>query len=260
VKLHFKLSKAKETSPWLLLIHGLFGSADNLAGVRRYFEETYNIISIDLPDHGLSPWTEHFTFNATVDSIIALLNHLEVKQTAVVGHSLGGKIAMQLALTHPDRITHLVVADIAPVKYKHRHQEVFDGLKKVPLSTISGRKDAQLAMSEHVKEPGVQQFLLKSLYQTDEGAWQWHFNLDGLISSYSHIIDWPQSNHQFTGVTLFIKGGESDYINASHREAIAKYFPNAKAHIIEGTGHWLHAEKPDAFNAVIARTLKKPLE
>lgn len=257
MKLHFKLSKASESSPWLLLIHGLFGSADNLAVVKRHFEKSHNIVSIDLPDHGLSPWNDSFSFDDTVDSIIALLNSEKIKTTAVLGHSLGGKIAMLLALKYPDRVSHLIVADIAPAQYEHRHQAVFDGLKNVPLNKIQGRNDAQSYLSQYIKEPGVRQFLLKSLYKTDSGEWQWRFNLDGLIKSYPHIIDWPQSNLKYDGITCFIKGGKSDYINASHRSAITKYFPNAKAHIIEGTGHWLHAEKPDAFNSVVARVLEK---
>lgn len=257
MSLHFKLSEAHKDSPWLVLVHGLFGSADNLAGVKRHFENSYNIISIDLPDHGLSPWTDGFTLEAAVTGIIEILNSNQIDNAAFLGHSLGGKVVMQLALSHPNRVSHLVVADIAPVKYAHSHQAVFDGLKNVPLHAINGRKDAQAALSEFVKEPGVQQFLLKSLYQTDNGKWQWRFNVDGLITSYSRILDWPQSNLTFKGITLFIKGAESEYINNAYRKDIAKYFPKAKAHIIEGTGHWLHAEKPSAFNAIVARTLEK---
>jgi len=257
VSLHFKLSEAQKNSPWLVLVHGLFGSADNLAGVKRHFESTYNIISIDLPDHGQSPWTDGFTLEAAVTGIVEILDNNQVDKAAFLGHSLGGKVVMQFALLNPDRVSHLIVADIAPVKYSHSHQAVFDGLKNVPLDTISDRKEAQTALSEYVKEPGVQQFLLKSLYQTENSEWQWRFNVDGLIESYSRILDWPQSNLTFEGITLFIKGAESDYINNSYRKEIAKYFPRAKAHIIEGTGHWLHAEKPSIFNAIVARTLEK---
>jgi len=239
VSLHFKLSEAQKDSPWLVLVHGLFGSADNLAGVKRHFESTYNIISIDLPDHGQSPWTNGFTLEAAVTGVVEILDNYQIDKAAFLGHSLGGKMVMQFALLNPDRVSHLIVADIAPVKYSHSHQAVFDGLKNVPLDAISDRKEAQAALSEYVKEPGVQQFLLKSLYQTDSDEWKWRFNVDGLIASYSRILDW------------------SDYINNSYRKEIAKYFPSAKAHIIEGTGHWLHAEKPSVFNAIVARTLEK---
>lgn len=257
MELHYKTHIHAADAPWLILIHGLFGSADNLAVIRRHFESTHNIISVDLPNHGLSPWVDSFNFNDSVTGLIAILDSHGIKKTAVLGHSLGGKVAMQLALAHGERVSHLLVADIAPVAYEHRHQSVFDGLNAVELSTITGRKDAELAMAAHIQEAGVRQFLLKSLYQNDQKQWLWRFNVRGLIESYPHIIDWPQTNQQFNGITYFIKGGQSDYITAQHREAIAQYFPNAKAHIIEGTGHWLHAEKPTAFNAIVSKILAK---
>lgn len=257
VELNYKLSSRDTTSPWLILIHGLFGSADNLAGVKRYFEKSHNIISIDLPDHGESPWTDGFNIDRAAEAVYELIQKLNVNHTAVLGHSLGGKVAMRLALAHGDVISHLIVADIAPVSYNHSHQSVFDGLKAVPLDKIESRKDAEAAMSEFVKEPGVRQFLLKSLYQDNQGLWAWRFNVDGLIASYDHIIDWEQTEQQFSGVTLFIKGSESDYITPAYRDDITRYFPKAKAHVIEGTGHWLHAEKPAAFNAIVERTLSK---
>jgi esterase len=258
VNLNYKLSQIDTTSPWLILIHGLFGNADNLAGIKRHFESQFNIVSIDLPDHGESPWTDGFDISIAADSIYAVLTSLAISKAAVLGHSLGGKVAMRLALNHSEVVSHLIVADIAPVAYEHSHQAVFDGLNAVPLATIESRRQAEAAMGQFVKEPGVRQFLLKSLYQNTKGEWAWRFNVAGLYESYHRIIDWEQTNQQFDGVTLFIKGALSDYITTAHREAIARYFPRSKAHIIEGTGHWLHAEKPSAFNAVVERTLSKP--
>ncbi|WP_394223994.1 alpha/beta fold hydrolase [Alteromonas gracilis] len=259
MKLNYKLSKRDSSAPWLVLIHGLFGNADNLAVIKRHFESSFNVVSIDLPDHGESPWTNTFSVHDAAESVFNLLQSLEIKTSAILGHSLGGKVAMRLALNHGDIVSHLIVADIAPVAYAHSHQTIFVGLKSVPLDAIKSRKDAEKEMAAHVKEPGVRQFLLKSLYQDENGAWKWRFNVDGLIASYSHIIDWEQTNQSFDGVTLFIKGSESDYITSAHRDEITRYFPKAKAHIIEGTGHWLHAEKPAAFNAIVERTLKKTL-
>ena len=257
MKLNYKISKRDSTSPWLFLIHGLFGNADNLAGIKRYFESSFNIVSVDLPDHGESPWTSSFSMLDAAEAIFDIMQSLNIEKTAVLGHSLGGKVAMKLALNHGDSISHLIVADIAPVSYNHSHQAVFDGLNAVPLDSIQSRKEAEKEMAAYVKEPGVRQFLLKSLYQDENGAWKWRFNVAGLIASYSHIIDWEQTNQTFNGVTLFIKGSESDYITSAYRDDITRYFPKAKAHIIEGTGHWLHAEKPAAFNAIVERTLNK---
>lgn len=257
MNLHYNLSEASSSSPWLVLIHGLFGSADNLSVVKRHFEKTHNIISVDLPDHGQSPWSEGFSIVDAAEDVLSLLSSLNVQRAAFLGHSLGGKVAMQIALRKPECVAALIVADIAPSAYTHRHQSVFDGLNAVDLENIQSRSDADKAMSKFIDEPGVRQFLLKSLYKNEHNHWAWRFNLVGLISSYSHIIDWPQDNRQFSGLTLFIKGAESDYITAANRDDIAKHFPHAKAHIIEGTGHWLHAEKTAAFNAVVSRTLNK---
>lgn len=260
MQLHHSLSVASEQAPWLVLIHGLFGSADNLAVVKRHFEPNWNIVSVDLPDHGKSPWTDEFTIEQASNALAALLDTIGLTKPAVLGHSLGGKVAMHYAITNPNAISHLIVADIAPTSYTHRHQAVFDGLLSVDLQQISGRKDAELMMRAHVKEPGVRQFLLKSLHQDENNAWRWRFNVSGLINSYANIIDWEHSLGQFNGETLFIKGGLSDYITSEYREAIVRHFPRAKAHIIEGTGHWLHAEKPNAFNSIVERHLKPLLK
>lgn len=257
MELNYKISKSQASSPWLILIHGLFGNADNLAVIKRHFESNFNILSVDLPDHGESPWTSAFSIEEASEAIFNLMLSLNIERSAVLGHSLGGKVAMKLALNHGKNVSHLIVADIAPVSYQHSHQAVFDGLNSVSLNTIKSRKEAEKEMAAHVKEPGVRQFLLKSLYQDDSGAWKWRFNVEGLISSYSHIIDWEQTNQTFNGITLFIKGSESNYITSAYRDEISRYFPNAKAHIIEGTGHWLHAEKPAAFNSIVERTLNK---
>lgn len=257
MELNYKISKSQASSPWLILIHGLFGNADNLAVIKRHFESNFNILSVDLPDHGESPWTSAFSIEEASEAIFNLMLSLNIERSAVLGHSLGGKVAMKLALNHGKSVSHLIVADIAPVSYQHSHQAVFDGLNSVSLNTIKSRKEAEKEMAAHVKEPGVRQFLLKSLYQDDSGAWKWRFNVEGLIASYSHIIDWEQTNQTFNGITLFIKGSESNYITSAYRDEISRYFPNAKAHIIEGTGHWLHAEKPAAFNSIVERTLNK---
>ena len=255
--INYKISQCDNSSSWLFLIHGLFGSADNLAIIKRHFEKQYNIVSIDLPDHGESKWTNGFDVTNAANAINDIVETLSLSSAAILGHSLGGKVAMQFALNYPEKVSHLVVADIAPVAYNHRHYSIFNGLNAVPLDDIQGRKDAETAMSEFIEEPGVRQFLLKSLYKTDEGIWSWRFNLAGLIESYPHIVDWQQTSKQFNGPTLFIKGGNSDYITADHKAAIGIYFPNAKAHIIEGVGHWLHAEKPAAFNSIVERMLQK---
>lgn len=255
VELNYKLTPCEHSDSWLFLIHGLFGSADNLAIVKRHFEAKHNIVSIDLPDHGESEWTDGFDIETAAESVKQIADQISVKTFAILGHSLGGKVAMKLALKYPTCVSHLIVADIAPVAYSHRHQTIFDGLNAVDLTSLTTRKDADSAMATVIKEAGVRQFLLKSLYRKENGDWAWKFNLKGLIQSYPKIINWQPVESQFTGTTLFIKGAKSDYIISEYKDDISRYFPNAKAHIIDGVGHWLHAEKPSVFNAVVERVL-----
>lgn len=241
---------------WVVLIHGLFGNLDNLSALRRHLSCTFNVLAIDLPNHGESPWLETFTLSACVDSLVSLLDSLQINKVHLVGHSLGGKVAMLTALLHPERILKLVPMDIAPVSYPPNHQAVFAGLKKVDLATISGRKDAESMMQADVTIAGVRQFLLKSLYQDDSGNWQWRFNVTGLEKDYAFIgsFDAPPGT-QFAGEVTFIKGGESNYITREHQATISQFFPNAKAKIVEGVGHWLHAEKPQVVNGLVERAL-----
>ena len=254
--LHFSRSGPKAKRPVVVLLHGLFGDLNNLASVRRHLESEYDVISVDLPDHGQSPHLDAFTLSNAVACLKATLAHANVTEATLLGHSLGGKIAMRFALEHPDMVTQLLVADIAPVQYPPRHQQVIAGLENVDLDTLSSRKEAEAQLAEHISEPGVRQFLLKSLYQTENGSWKWRFNLSGLKQSYDQISSWEDTDATFNGKVLFIKGANSDYLQPSHRDAIGKYFPHAKAHIIEGAGHWLHAEKPQAFNAIVEKNLK----
>lgn len=254
--LHYQVNHHSDDKRWAVLIHGLFGDADNLANIRRHLSGELNLLSIDLPDHGQSPWLEAFSLRQAVDKVVATLDDANVDKVSIVGHSLGGKVAMLLALQHPQRVDKLIAADIAPARYSRRHDGVFAGLNNVNLQNISGRKDAESALADHISEPGVRQFLLKSLYKDNNGDWQWRFNLAGLQQNYEAIIGWPDDvDATYDGDVLFVKGGASDYLTTAHREQVARYFPNARAHVIDGTGHWLHAEKPQAFNAVVEKHL-----
>lgn len=234
----------------LVLLHGLFGSYENLAGIARSLADQWQTISIDLPNHGQSPHSEKMNFSTMVADLAATLDSLDIKCCALLGHSLGGKLAMAFALAYPTRVSQLIVADIAPVSYQRSHQAVFAGLNAVTLSKITSRGDADKQMADHIIEPGVRQFLLKSLQKTEQG-FNWRFNLAELAQDYDQLLSAPASNREYTGPVLFIKGSESDYILAEHRPQIMRLFPAAQAKIINGTGHWLHAEKPSAFAKLV---------
>lgn len=235
-------------------MHGLFGSHDNLAALRRSLQESYKIVSIDLPDHGKSAHTSQFSFEKYAHSISQALNKIGVTRAHFVAHSLGGKVAMYIALHHQDLVANLIVVDIAPAQYQPRHQNVLKGLRAVDLNTTKDRNHADQQMANHVEEAGVRQFLLKSLEQHQTG-WKWRFNLDLLERDYLHLSAAIDSVKPFTRPVLFIKGADSDYLTAQHRKHINKLFPNSEAKIIHGTGHWLHAEKPTIFNRLVSTFL-----
>ncbi|MCV2883939.1 alpha/beta fold hydrolase [Aestuariibacter sp. AA17] len=234
----------------LVLIHGLFGSLENLALVRREFESERSVISIDLPDHGKSTHSNTFSFSDYAKQIVELLDSLSFDSYILLGHSLGGKVAMQVALEGAIKIERLIVADIAPVAYEARHQSVFQGLNNVDLTSINTRSDADAMLAECISETGVRQFLLKSLYQ-ENGQWQWRFNLPMLERNYDTLSGALPVKGTFDNPVLFVKGGRSDYIKPAYKERILALFPNSQAKVIGSAGHWLHAEKPAAFNHIV---------
>lgn len=235
----------------VVLIHGLFGSLDNLGLLARPLSEQWRVISIDLRNHGASFHSEEMSYSQQAADVLALLDHLGLSQVAILGHSMGGKVAMQVAKQAPTRVSKLVVADIAPVAYPHaRHKNVFAGLNATLANPPQSRSEAETILAQHIEIPGVRQFLLKSFAKSDTG-WGWRFNVPALEHNYAHIMGWPDSETRFEGPTLFIKGGDSDYVLPEYTQTVMAQFPAAKARVIAGTGHWLHAEKPVLFNKLV---------
>ncbi|MEP1382540.1 MAG: alpha/beta fold hydrolase [Paraglaciecola sp.] len=247
---NYQIHSDDSQKPWIILIHGLFGSLDNLSGLRRLFTEQFQVLSIDLPDHGQSSFTEEFSFKHYAHLISQTLAALNIQSATLVGHSLGGKVAMQIALDNASLVKRLVIIDIAPVKYLPRHNQVFAGLNAVDLGHIESRKQAEESLAQHIQESGVRQFLLKSLYN-QENQWFWRFNLKLLQRDYRKLSEAIESEHSFNKPVLFIKGQLSDYLLAEHKEATLTLFPNSKSRVINGVGHWLHAEKPKVCHEMI---------
>ncbi|RXJ74735.1 alpha/beta hydrolase [Veronia nyctiphanis] len=239
----------------VLLIHGLFGDLANLGGIARALAEYYQVFQVDLPNHGQSPHDSDVSYVNQSDAIVAFLNAQNISKVTVIGHSMGGKVAMALALRFPALVEQLIVMDIAPVTYQKRmHDSVFQGLIATESTHLTSRKDAQDILAQHIDDPGVIQFLLKSFAKQDQGNFGFRFNINNLFNGYQEIMSWHLEG-EYCGNTLFLKGGESPYIKAEHKEDIERLFPNAKAHVISNTGHWLHAEKPDTVSRVIKRFL-----
>jgi esterase len=234
----------------IILIHGLFGSLENLAMIAKALKDNYRVTSIDVRNHGASFHKNDMSYPNLAKDVIEVLDHLAIKNAHFLGHSMGGKIAMQIALYYGNRVNSLMIADIAPVKYPANHQQIINGLQAINLDKITSRKDADQHLANFVDEPSIRQFLLRNLAITEHGL-QFKCNLEYIAKGYVQIIEALEGEKQYLGDTLFIKGGNSDYILAEHKEKITTHFPHSKAKVIQGAGHWLHAEKSIAFNKII---------
>ena len=234
----------------VVLIHGLFGSYENLGVIARGLSEQYRVINVDVRNHGRSDHSSDMNYSLMAEDLAQTLDALSIGKAAILGHSMGGKMAMAFALKYPERVSKLILADIAPVGYPPRHNAIIAGLSAVDMAKLTNRTDADKQLTHYIPEAGVRQFLLKSLVKDDAG-FHWRFNLSALKQNYAELIAAPLQQGKFDGPTLFIKGGDSDYILPEHKATIMQLFPNAQAKIIQGTGHWLHAEKPAAFTKLV---------
>jgi esterase len=245
VSLHFKEYGDKSGVP-LIIIHGFLGSLDNWHTLAtRWSEAGMYVIALDMRNHGKSPHTSTHSIPEMSADVQVFLHEKHIKNAVVLGHSMGGKVAMHLALHHPELVQKLVVVDIAPKKYRSgAHDDVFNAIKSVNLHTFTTRKEAEQAMFPFIGDFGTRQFVLKSL-ERDGDRFKWKFNIDVLMNAYNEVIDEIKPGNTYNGQVLFIKGGLSLYIKPDDETFIKHLFPLAMVHTIEQAGHWLHADKPD---------------
>ncbi len=238
--------------PPLLIAHGLFGSARNWNVIAKRLSGTRQVLTVDMRNHGESDFQESHSY-ADLAGDLAEVITAHGGRADVVGHSMGGKAAMMLALLHPDMVHRLVVADIAPVAYGHSQTHLIDAMRAVDLSKVETRRDADTQLKASVPEDGVRAFLLQSL---DVKGKRWRLNHDVLEADMDQITGWPKdASGQFDGPVLMLSGAESDYVLPEYRDRIRGYFPKARFAKIPGAGHWLHADKPREFEAAITAFL-----
>lgn len=237
---------AAGAAPPLLIVHGLFGSARNWGAIAKRLSNDRHVVAVDMRNHGASPWAESHDYPA----MAADLAEVVVTQGApmdVMGHSMGGKAAMMLALARPDLVNRLLVADIAPVAYAHSQSHLVAAMSRLDPASFTARSHADAALAENVADPGVRAFLLQSLDLRSVPP-RWRLNLDVLDHEMDKITGWTDSvQGEFDHPSLFLSGAKSDYVLPEHRPAIKALFPNAKFAKIPNAGHWLHAEEPRAF-------------
>lgn len=249
--------KYGESGPILIVIHGLFGNADNWHSIAQSLAEHFTIYCVDLPNHGKSSPLAEATYPKMAAAILEWANSANLSSFYLLGHSMGGKVAMQMAaLANPQQIKKLIIADIAPVTYQPSHTEIFKGLKAVDGEEISSRKQADIILSQYEPSTPIRQFLLKNLVKTDHG-FKLVIAIDNIANNYKTILNRPEISTPIDTPTLFIKGEKSNYIIAEYQQAIMSFFPNAEFKMIPGTGHWLHAEKPVVFTGLVMRFLNK---
>ncbi|PJG82235.1 alpha/beta fold hydrolase [Caviibacterium pharyngocola] len=252
--LNFQFHQLKQDSsrPVLVFLHGLFGDMNNLGVIARAFAEDYSILRIDLRNHGQSFHCDEMNYALMAQDVLDLLDHLQLRKVILIGHSMGGKTAMCAAALRPELVEKLVVIDIAPVNYgNHGHDSVFAGLFAVKHAAPQTRQQAKPILAAHISQESVQQFMLKSFDQ--HAAEYFRFNLTALYRNYVHLMDWQ--NVYFPHPTLFIKGGDSDYILPAYTQTVLAQFPRAESFTINGSGHWVHAEKPEFVVRAIKRFL-----
>lgn len=242
MKLNFK--KLGEGSQTLVVLHGFLGTLDNWITLGRRWAEDFTVYLVDLRNHGFSPHSDEFNYDVMTEDVLELFNDEKIKSPLLLGHSMGGKLAMNLALNYPARIEGLIVVDIAPRALDVRHDGIVDALCSLPIETIETRQQADDHLAKSITHPGVRQFLLKNLNRTPEG-FRWKMNLPVLQREIEQIGRAIGNGKKFEKPALFIGGENSDYILQSDEADIKSKFPRAKITHVPNAGHWVHSEAPD---------------
>ena len=231
-----------------MLLHGLLGSSANWHSIARRIAADRPVLVPDLRNHGRSPHSEEMDYPAMGGDLAGLLDRLGWQQATLVGHSMGAKVAMWFALQEPGRVDGLVAVDMAPAPYPNRFQRIFAALEALPLEQVCNRAEADLHLAGSVDSPSVRQFLLQNLV-LENGRWSWRVNVAALRHRIADLLDFPAPppERQFTGPTLFLYGGSSDYLRPEHEGTVRRLFPYARIRTVPGAGHWVYADQPEAF-------------
>lgn len=254
MQLHFTTLGAGEP---LLLLHGLLGSHQNLLPASRRFAEYFQVFAIDQRNHGHSPHHDEMNYALMADDIARFMDAHGLSKAHVLGHSMGGKAAMQFALSHGDRVRKLVIVDMAPKTYGPRFAKLLQALRELQPERFRTRQEADLALAPSVPEDSLRQFLLKNLMPDEQGGYKWRIHLEGIADNYDHLRQGIEAEGTFTGQALFLLGGKSDYVTDADRPAIQELFPKATFKSIPGAGHWVHAEKPQEFADAVLNFLNR---
>lgn len=237
----------------LLILHGLFGSLENWHGVAQRLAERRWVVSVDLRNHGGSPHSPHFTYPLLAADVVEVVEHLETGRITLLGHSMGGKTAMEIALSRGDLVDRLIVVDIAPRRYQPRHEDLRDAMLAVDLTAIRSRREADAILARSISDPVLRLFLLKNLRRDEMGRFHWRLDLDSLSANFSNLWEEIDGGRAFSGPTLFLRGALSTYVLDEDVASIRRHFPAAQLETIEDAGHWLHADQPESIIDAVNR-------
>ena len=231
----------------LLILHGLFGMSDNWQSLGRQFADFFEVHLIDQRNHGRSPHSAVFNYEVLTDDLVNYIKDHKLKNVLLMGHSLGGKIAMKLAVHHSEIVEKLIVVDISPKAYPVHHDKIIKGLFSLDFKELKSRSEAERKLAEHIVDAGIRQFLLKSLFWANKEQLAFRFNLKSIAEQINEVGKSLTDKSEYNGPCLFIDGASSDYILDEDEDLILQHFPKADIVTISDAGHWVHAEQPKRF-------------
>lgn len=254
MKLHYR--ELGEGKP-MLILHGLFGSSDNWQTHGKKLAEYYRVIMVDLRNHGKSDWSDDSTYTSMAEDVAELCFDLQLEDIILVGHSMGGKVAMFFARKYEELLNKLVIVDIGVKVYPMHHQHILAGIHAVKLDNVESRREADEELGKYIDSEGIKQFLLKNLYWKEKGQLAWKMNVATLEKEMDEILSAVPVLESFVP-TLFIRGELSNYILEEDIDELEEYFPDSEVVTIQGAGHWVHAEAPDEFlDALLSFCLRR---
>ncbi|UII33721.1 alpha/beta fold hydrolase [Fulvivirga ulvae] len=240
----------------LIILHGLFGSSDNWMSVAKELEGHFKMYLIDQRNHGQSPHSDEFNYAAMASDLSEFIEEHRIENPSILGHSMGGKTAMNFAINHADKWDKLIVVDIAPRAYPVHHDTILKGLKSIDVDNLKSRGEADKQLAEYVRDLGTRQFLLKNLARKSEGGFEWKINLPVIDKNIEAMGEGIQQQLAIEKDVLFIRGENSDYIQDKDNILIVQLFPNSEVKTVKNAGHWVHAEQPEALLEIIREFLE----
>ncbi len=238
----------------LIILHGLFGSSDNWYTLAKVFAERFTVYLVDQRNHGQSPQSVEFDYKLLTEDLEEFIREHAIQKPVIMGHSMGGKAAMNFAIKYPGQLSKLIVVDIVPKAYPVHHDAILDGLKAIPLTGLGSRNEADKILSDYVPEPAVRQFLLKNLSRKNEGGFEWKINLEAIDRNIEQMGVGLIFSGKYDGPSLFVKGKKSNYYGDDDEALIKTIFPKAEFAALD-TGHWVQAESPDEFSKLVLNYL-----